>query len=170
METLERIGQGQCAEVYKVKWRGTYAVSKVLKRAENYKAGWTLATARADLVHEISVLSHLRHPNLGTKPYQKEIPRQKDMCIHTHKISTSINTIVLHYMCKCMSCCVMGRAASGGALAPEPPHSNQPESIWISCPHKTWHTLFSTQQKTWHTFFEKNLAGVHYRLQQTKEC
>jgi len=83
VETLERIGQGQCAEVYKVKWRGTYAVSKVLKRAENYKAGWTLATARADLVHEISVLSHLRHPNLGTKPYPKEIPRH--MCIYTQK-------------------------------------------------------------------------------------
>lgn len=61
---MERIGQGQCAEVYRARWRGTVAVAKVLKRAGDYKAGWTLETARADLVHEISVLSHLRHPNL----------------------------------------------------------------------------------------------------------
>ena len=64
VETLERIGSGQCAEVYKARWRGTFAVVKVLKQAGDYHAGWTLATARADLVHEISVLSHLRHPNL----------------------------------------------------------------------------------------------------------
>jgi serine/threonine protein kinase len=61
---LEKIGQGQCAEVYKARWRGMFAVAKALKRPGDYKAGWTLATARADLVHEITVLSHLRHPNL----------------------------------------------------------------------------------------------------------
>ena len=41
-----------------------YAVAKVLKGASDYREGWTLDTARDDLVHEISVLSHLRHPNL----------------------------------------------------------------------------------------------------------
>jgi serine/threonine protein kinase len=61
---LEQIGQGQCAAVYKARWRGTVAVAKVLKGAAEYQAGWTLASARADLVHEISVLCHLRHPNL----------------------------------------------------------------------------------------------------------
>ena len=64
VETLERIGSGQCAEVYKARWRGMYAVAKVLKGASDYREGWTLDTARDDLVHEISVLSHLRHPNL----------------------------------------------------------------------------------------------------------
>jgi len=64
VEKIQRIGEGQCAEVYKARWRGMHAVAKVLKRAGDYQAGWTLATARADLVHEISVMSHLRHPNL----------------------------------------------------------------------------------------------------------
>jgi serine/threonine protein kinase len=41
-----------------------YAVAKVLKGANDYREGWTLDSAREDLVHEISVISHLRHPNL----------------------------------------------------------------------------------------------------------
>ena len=40
---LEQIGQGQCAAVYKARWRGTVAVAKVLKGAAEYQAGWTLA-------------------------------------------------------------------------------------------------------------------------------
>jgi hypothetical protein len=64
LETLEWIGSGQCAAVYKTRWRGMYAVAKVLKGANDYREGWTLDSAREDLVHEISVISHLRHPNL----------------------------------------------------------------------------------------------------------
>ena len=61
---LEWLAQGQCAQVYKARWRGIVAVAKVLKGSADYQSGWTLASARADLVHEVSVLSHLRHPNL----------------------------------------------------------------------------------------------------------
>ena len=64
VEMLEWLAQGQCAQVYKARWRGIVAVAKVLKGSADYQSGWTLASARADLVHEVSVLSHLRHPNL----------------------------------------------------------------------------------------------------------
>jgi len=61
----ELIGEGDCAAVYKARWRGMDTVVKKLKTEREYlNSTLSASAAKADLVNEISILSHLRHPNL----------------------------------------------------------------------------------------------------------
>ena len=54
------LGEGDCAIVYRARWRGLDAVAKMLKSTSEYKDDRREDMARADLMHEISVISHLR--------------------------------------------------------------------------------------------------------------
>jgi serine/threonine protein kinase len=53
----ERLAEGSNGIINKVKWRGTECVVKYLKHNNN-------ETEYEDLINEISVISHLRHPRL----------------------------------------------------------------------------------------------------------
>lgn len=53
----ERLAEGSNGIINKVKWRGTECVIKYLKHNNN-------ETEYEDLINEISVISHLRHPRL----------------------------------------------------------------------------------------------------------
>eukprot|EP00286_Rhodomonas_abbreviata_P020983 CAMPEP_0181301042 /NCGR_PEP_ID=MMETSP1101-20121128/7212_1 /TAXON_ID=46948 /ORGANISM="Rhodomonas abbreviata, Strain Caron Lab Isolate" /LENGTH=416 /DNA_ID=CAMNT_0023406319 /DNA_START=79 /DNA_END=1329 /DNA_ORIENTATION=- len=66
IKTQEILGSGDCAVVYKARWRGMDIVAKKLKTVEEYAVGSpiTASDAKAGLVNEIAILSHLRHPNL----------------------------------------------------------------------------------------------------------
>tara|TARA_Y100000356_G_scaffold108150_1_gene94408 strand:+ start:11 stop:973 length:963 start_codon:yes stop_codon:yes gene_type:complete len=57
IKITKEIGKGTCGIVYKIKWRGLDCVSKCLINKEN-------ETDYNDLLNEISIISHLRHPNL----------------------------------------------------------------------------------------------------------
>ena len=55
-----KIGSGSAGDVYKINWRGIDVVVKCLKKnVKNYEE-----QAYKDLLNEISIISHLRHPNL----------------------------------------------------------------------------------------------------------
>ena len=57
IKITKEIGKGTCGIVYKIKWRGLDCVSKCLINKDN-------ETDYNDLLNEISIISHLRHPNL----------------------------------------------------------------------------------------------------------
>jgi len=57
------LGEGECAVVYRARWRGMDTVAKMLKSQGMYSDDGKEADARADLMHEISVLSRLRSSN-----------------------------------------------------------------------------------------------------------
>ena len=61
----EKLGEGDCAVVYKARWRSMSVVSKMLRNVgTDHETDSCLSAkrARADLMNEISLLSHLRHP------------------------------------------------------------------------------------------------------------
>ncbi len=57
IEFFDIIGEGSGGIVYKTKWRGLTTACKFLKKTAS-------ETEYNDLINEISVISHLRHPNL----------------------------------------------------------------------------------------------------------
>lgn len=57
IEFIDIIGEGSGGIVYKTKWRGLTTACKFLKKTAS-------ETEYNDLINEISVISHLRHPNL----------------------------------------------------------------------------------------------------------
>ena len=52
-----QIGEGSCGTVFLARWRGLECAAKVLPAIPS-------ETAKADMINEISTISHLRHPNL----------------------------------------------------------------------------------------------------------
>jgi hypothetical protein len=64
VKLAEKLGEGDCAVVFKARWRSMDVVAKMLRGWEEYAGNSSLSPdkARADLVNEIDILSHLRHP------------------------------------------------------------------------------------------------------------
>jgi len=63
----EKLGEGDCAVVYKARWRSMVVVAKMLRHTHEHSRDNSCLTAdkaRADIINEVDILSHLRHPNL----------------------------------------------------------------------------------------------------------
>ncbi|EKX44294.1 hypothetical protein GUITHDRAFT_72411, partial [Guillardia theta CCMP2712] len=58
------MGQGDGGVIYMAKWRGLDVVAKMLRSEEEADGNISREVARNDLLNEICVLSHLRHPCL----------------------------------------------------------------------------------------------------------
>mmetsp|Transcript_24743 Transcript_24743/g.58823 ORF Transcript_24743/g.58823 Transcript_24743/m.58823 type:complete len:443 (-) Transcript_24743:113-1441(-) len=57
IELLHKLGPGTGGEVYLCKWRGLTCAAKLLDQSMS-------SSSHEDMVNEISVMSHIRHPNL----------------------------------------------------------------------------------------------------------
>ncbi|KAJ1474270.1 kinase-like domain-containing protein [Baffinella frigidus] len=64
VQIKQRLGQGDGGVIHLAKWRGLMCVAKMLHQDETAPRNISSKVARQDLVNEISLISHLRHPAL----------------------------------------------------------------------------------------------------------